>query len=171
MPEKINTSAILHLICGLPGSGKTTLSRKIEASIPAIRMCPDEWIKDIWPKDIAESVGGNHRDAIEELQWKIGKKILQAGVDVIIEWGTWGKSERDKLRMEAWEIGAKIKFYYLKLPREILKKRILHRNQNLGEYEFYMPEDDLDAELDRYFEIFQEPSVEEQNLYDYIGYD
>jgi len=34
----------LHLICGLPGSGKTTLSKKIEAETGAIRFCPDEWI-------------------------------------------------------------------------------------------------------------------------------
>ncbi|MFZ0544969.1 MAG: AAA family ATPase [Candidatus Promineifilaceae bacterium] len=36
--------ATLILICGLPGSGKTTLARQIEQSRSALRLCPDEWI-------------------------------------------------------------------------------------------------------------------------------
>jgi len=35
-------NSILHLICGLPGSGKTTLAKKLEREHTAIRLCPDE---------------------------------------------------------------------------------------------------------------------------------
>ena len=97
MPENTKVSPpILHLICGLPASGKTTLAKKLEAALGTIRFCPDEWIKDIWPSDIAESEGGNYRDQIEQLQWKIGKNILRSGLDIIIEWGTWGQNERER---------------------------------------------------------------------------
>ena len=161
--------SVLHLICGLPGAGKTTLAKNLEVAHKAIRFCPDEWIKDIWPPKISESEGGNYRDEIEQLQWKIGKNILKTGVDVIIEWGTWGKSEREKLRDEAWEVGSKVKFYYLDVPIEVLKERIIKRNKNLGKYEFYMKEEQLDEDLNNYFNLFQPPSEDELNSYDFLG--
>ena len=77
MKNKQENSSVLHLICGLPGSGKTTLSKKLKVLYNAIRFCPDEWIKDIWPLTTAESEGGKYRDSIEQLQWKIGKNIFR----------------------------------------------------------------------------------------------
>ena len=105
---KVNNKPILHLICGLPGAGKTTLAKEIAATRGAVRFCPDEWIKDIW-KEKAETEGNNFRDEVEQLQWKTAKEILRNSVDVIIEWGTWGKDEREKLRDEAREIGSESK--------------------------------------------------------------
>jgi len=170
MKNKIkNNTSILHLICGLPGSGKTTLAKKLEFELNAVRLSPDEWIKDIWPTDIAETEGNEYRDQIEQLQWKIGKKILQTGSDIIIEWGTWGRDERIKLRDETWEIGSKVKFYYLEQPKEILRKRISDRNKNLGKYEFTMPDDKLDADLDRYMKQMQIPLSDELVSYDYLA--
>lgn len=154
----------LHLICGLPASGKTTLAKEIEASAEAVRFSPDEWIKCIWGKEDAEKTGNNYRDEIEQLQWKIAKQFLVSGRDVIIEWGTWGKDERETLRDEAHEIGAKVAFYYLDVPKEELKARIRERNKELGSEEFYMHEDQLDADLQK----FQAPDEEELRTYDYI---
>jgi len=36
-----------HLICGLPGPGKTTLARQLERHLPALRLTPDEWMARI----------------------------------------------------------------------------------------------------------------------------
>lgn len=162
-----NEKTILHLICGLPGSGKTTLAKQLETECNAIRMNPDEWIKTIW--GINEAEGNNYRDQIEQLQWNMGKKILLSGTDVIIEWGTWGKDERLKLREEAWKIGSKVKFYYLNQPKEVLKERILHRNQNRSNSELLMPEETLGEEIDRFFKVFQVPTEEELSSYDFLG--
>jgi predicted kinase len=37
----------LILMCGLPGSGKTTLAVKLAAQAPAVRLCPDEWLRSL----------------------------------------------------------------------------------------------------------------------------
>ncbi|PIZ62129.1 ATP-binding protein [Candidatus Roizmanbacteria bacterium CG_4_10_14_0_2_um_filter_39_13] len=155
----------LHLICGLPGTGKTTLSKKIEKETGAVRMCPDEWIKEIWAND-AETTGNTYRDKIEQLQWKLGKEILKSGTDIIIEWGTWGKDERDRLRNEAKTLGSHVKPYYLHAEKEVLKAHILERNKNLGKYEFLMPENTLDEELDKAIATFEVPTEEELEEYD-----
>jgi predicted kinase len=35
--------AIVYLIVGLPGAGKTTHAKELEASTSALRLTPDEW--------------------------------------------------------------------------------------------------------------------------------
>ncbi len=42
--QPTNAQGTLILICGLPGSGKTTLAQTLEKERNAIRMCPDDWI-------------------------------------------------------------------------------------------------------------------------------
>ena len=35
--------AIVYLIVGLPGAGKTTRAKQLEVNAPALRLTPDEW--------------------------------------------------------------------------------------------------------------------------------
>ena len=77
----------LIIICGLPGSGKTTLARQLEASLPAFRMSADDWM-DALSINLHEE---KQRDKIEALQWQLTKRLLTLKQSVIVEWGTWGK--------------------------------------------------------------------------------
>src|SRR5208282_4573232 len=89
--------ARLIIVCGLPGSGKTTLAKRLEATLRAIRFCPDEWMGAL-SLDIYDE---GKRAKIEALQWKFAQSLLALGLTVILEWGTWGRSERDTLRAGA----------------------------------------------------------------------
>ena len=42
-PRKGVGPALVYLIVGLPGAGKTTYAKELEASAPALRLTPDEW--------------------------------------------------------------------------------------------------------------------------------
>src|ERR1700735_2791132 len=90
----------LIIVCGLPGSGKTTLARALEDRLGAVRFSPDEWMDalsiTIWDAE--------KRARIETLQWRLAQQLLARGLAVIIEWGTWGRSERDDLRIRAREL-------------------------------------------------------------------
>jgi predicted kinase len=144
----------LIIVCGLPGSGKTTLARQLESRLGAVRFSPDEWM-DALSLNLYDE---DRRGKIEALQWKIGQELLARGLTVIIEWGTWGRSERDTLRLGARALGAAVELHYLSAPVDVLFERIQRRDLE-------SPPIERDA-LSRWVEIFQAPTPEEMALFD-----
>lgn len=152
--KKSNNAARLIIICGLPGSGKTTLAKCLEESLDAVRLSPDEWMDALSINLYDEET----RARIESLQWSLGQKLLKLGLVIIIEWGTWGKSERDTLREGARKLGAAVELHYLSASPEILFERIQRRN---------MEDPPIKREdVFRWAEIIQVPTEEEMKLFD-----
>ena len=147
----------LFLICGLPGSGKTTLARKLEAERPALRLCPDEWISEILadPNDIAEL--DRLRAPVETIQWQVAQRALGLGVDVVLEYGFWSRAEREYFRAGAEALGARVELIYLNVSRDELWQRLSERNAGLPPGTFHVSE----ASLDLWLSWFEEPTPDE----------
>ena len=152
--ERSGSGPRLIIICGLPGSGKTTLAKRLETRLPAIRFSPDEWM-DALSIDIYDEA---KRGKIEALQWQFGQELLALGLTVIIEWGTWGRSERDALRLAARALGAAVELRYLSAPADVLFERIQRRGME-------NPPIEREA-LSRWFDLFEAPTAEEMALFD-----
>jgi predicted kinase len=75
------------LICGLPGAGKTTLSKRLEKERPAVRLCPDDWIIGILEDVNNVKERDRLRDPVEQLLWKLAQKLVLLGNNVIMENG------------------------------------------------------------------------------------
>jgi predicted kinase len=144
----------LIVVCGLPGSGKTTLAKALESRLRAIRFSPDEWLDALSINLHREDVRGK----MEALQWKLAQDLLLQRLTVIIEWGTWGRSERDALRLGARALGAAVELHYLTAPVDVLFERLQRRGRE-------NPPIERDA-LSQWVEIFQVPSIEEMALFD-----
>ena len=152
--EITGTGPRLIIVCGLPGSGKTTHAKLLETTLGAIRFSPDEWM-DALSLDLYDE---GRREKIEALQWRFGQELLAQGLTVIIEWGTWGRSERDTLRLGARALGAAVELHYLDAPVAVLMDRIQRRGMETPRIER--------DQLLRWAEVFQVPTPEEIALFD-----
>lgn len=144
----------LIVVCGLPGSGKTTHARAVEADLQAIRFSPDEWMQALSVDLYEEAM----REKIESLQWQMAQRLLVLGMTVIVEFGSWGRSERGLLRLGARALGASVELHYLSAPIDVLFERIQRRG---AESPPISRED-----LVRWAQRFQEPMREEIALFD-----
>ncbi len=147
----------LLIICGLPGTGKTTLAKQFEANEPAVRLCPDEWMQklgvSLWDEEM--------RARIESIQADLAGRLLELKTSVIIEWGTWGRDERIALAELAHSKGAMVELHWLHVhdPDE-LWKRIQKRNLEAPPIERH--------QLDEWIAAFQEPQKDELEAYDEV---
>jgi predicted kinase len=148
------TNTKLIIVCGLPGSGKTTHAKRLEVKLDAIRFCPDEWFKAL-SLDIYDE---ERRARIEALQWQLTQTLLKRGVSVVIEWGTWGRAERDTLRVGARELGVAVELHYLSDRVDILFERIQRRGMESPPIRR--------EQLEQWAKLFQKPTPEEAALFD-----
>jgi predicted kinase len=144
---------VLHLICGLPGSGKTTLAKQLELDLPALRLAPDEWMARI----VGDGYDDAKRAAVEAVQWEIAARALRLGIDVILENGFWSRSERDDFRARAAAVGADTSLHFLDVPRDELLRRLALRNAALPGDTFRVNQ----AQLDLWLTWFEPPTPDE----------
>jgi GrpB-like predicted nucleotidyltransferase (UPF0157 family)/predicted kinase len=141
--------ATLFLTCGLPGSGKTTLAKRIEHDRPALRLTADEWLFELFgpdpePPEVMRGAPSARRTAVEALQWEIAAAALRLGVDVVVDWGVWSRRERDDYRARAKALGARTVVCFLDVARDEQWRRVSERNANLPPGAFRIEEQYLD---------------------------
>ena len=103
--------ATLHMMVGLPGSGKTTEARKLEQEYKALRLTPDEWQYFLFGHDISEPEHDERHTKVEQLMLIIAEKVLISGVDVILDFGFWTRAERDSFVRKAHSLGAECQIH------------------------------------------------------------
>jgi predicted kinase len=143
---------------GLPCSGKTTLAKKLEQDLPALRLTPDEWHIRLFGFDLAEPEHDERHTLIEAMMWDVAARALTLGVNVILDYGFWALEERQDYRARAKALGAKSKIHFLNVSREELLTRLETRNLNLPKGSFPIPK----AKLEEWISLFQSPLSDER---------
>lgn len=145
--------ATLFLTVGLPGTGKTTAARRIEAEHDALRLTKDEWMKALYGSGNPEQAS----DVIEGRLVEIALRTLELGANVVLDFGLWGKDERSSLRQAAADRGAEVVMLFCDLDPVEQRRRLDRRLAEEPRTTWPISE----AELASWADVFQRPTEAE----------
>jgi predicted kinase len=149
--------ATLHLMVGLPCSGKTTLAQKLEQELPALRLNLDEWHIRLFGQDAEEPEHDARHSLIESILWNIARRVLELGTNVILDYGLWAREEREEYRLRAKQLGASSEVHYLDVPEAELLRRLEKRNALPSQDSFLISEEAMKP----WIAFFQKPTPDE----------
>lgn len=130
------------MICGKIASGKSTYARELKKKNRAVILSCDEIAFALFDGDM----GVNHDDCTERIRSYLLEKsaeIIQAGCDVILDWGFWTKSYRAKVRKFYSDRNIATELHYIDITDETHRMNIEKRNLSVkekGERSYYVDE-------------------------------
>lgn len=149
----IGVVAVLILLVGLPGSGKTTTARRLAAERAALRLSPDEWMLPLFG---APDLDGK-RDVLEGRLISVALRLLELGTSVVLDFGCWSRNERCALRWLADRAGGTFELVYLPVDRATQQQRVAQRRDESPLESIVL----TTAELDSYEQVFDVPDAAE----------
>src|SRR5919107_1497473 len=116
-------AAVLILMVGLPGAGKTTRAKELAAMHHALRLTPDHWMIPLF----ADNMADGKRFVLEGRLISVALQALRLGTSVVLDYGLWARDERSALRWLATATGAACRMVYLPVEEDVQLARIAHR--------------------------------------------
>src|SRR3954447_6166986 len=139
------------LTCGLPGSGKTALARRLADERGAVRLTKDEWLTALGSSPWDEPA----RERVERELWRLAQDVLRLGLSVVLDFGLWARTERDEMRTVARGLGVDVELHFVDAPPDELWRRIEARNAEPP----WAGHPISRADLDRWARRFQAPDA------------
>lgn len=151
------------LICGKICCGKTTYSEQIRKEENAIILSVDEIMLSIF----GQHAGEKHDEYANNTQKYLFDKSIEfvnAGVNVILDWGFWTKENRDKAKEFYKSRGIDMEMHYIDICDETWKQRLAYRNAKVeaGQTAAYFVDENL---ANKFAAIFETPEKEEIDVW------
>ena len=147
------------IMCGKICSGKSTYAEKLKLENKAVILSVDELTLALFENQAGEKLDF-YVEKLKEYFLKKSLDIVEAGADVILDWGFWTKKERDYAREFYDSRNISYQFYYMNVGIDEWKKRILKRNQKIKreQLETYPIDKGLLSKVEK---MFEEPDRKE----------
>lgn len=160
-PAKTKSMATVHLISGLPCSGKTTYSKAFSEKSGAVWVSLDYWLITAYGRYSIDSVGHEEHVrrvlACRKLIWEVASEFLSREISVILDDGFFLREHRRHYISAAEEVGANVTIHFLDTPVEVLRPRLEARNANLPQFNFRIAPETLE----NFLKMFEPPSEAE----------
>lgn len=152
---------IVHLISGLPCSGKTTYSKSLQGTTGGVHFWLDYWLITLYGEYSIEDVGHEEHVrrvlACRELIWNVATEFLRRNVDVILDDGFFLKEHRAQYIEMAKRVGASVRIHFLNTPIDVMRHRLEARNAKLPRFNFPITAD----RFEMFAQMFEPPTPNE----------
>ena len=152
--------ATVHIMCGLPGSGKSDYAKELEKEKAAVLFSLDEWMIALLGKDQSNEDFEKFVLPCQELIWKASLPLLDRNVDVIYDFAIYSREGRKKLIDQIKGYGAEAIIYYFNAPHSVCKERLSERNKFAGPYDFSVAEERFDELASRFVPPCEDEGVQ-----------
>jgi predicted kinase len=151
----------LHLISGLPASGKTTYASRLRQQVNGVMYSLDRWLITAFGRYSLPVVGQDEHTrrviACRELIWDSAAELLQRSVDVILDDGFFYREHRMRHVALAAGVGASTTIHFVDTPLAQVRERLERRNANLPTYNFHIDP----ATLEGFLAMVERPAPDE----------
>ncbi|MBS5660020.1 MAG: ATP-binding protein [Clostridiales bacterium] len=142
------------LLCGKIAVGKTTYAAYLQRNRNAVVLSCDELMLSLFDS----CLGDKHDATVKRCSLYlsgIADQVVAAGVDVVLDFGSWTAAERDAVRTFFAEHNIPVRLYYLFCEESVRLERLRLRNIALrnADGRVYIIEEDLRRRLDAKFEL------------------
>ena len=159
----------LHLISGLPASGKTTYANQLQKRVKGVLFNLDRWLITVFGRYSLPEFGQDEHTrrvlACRELMWESASELLKRNVDVILDDGFFYREHRMRHAELAAGVGADTVIHFVSIPLDLVRQRLERRNANLPRFNFYIDPSTLEGFLD----MIQRPSPDEGARVVFVG--
>lgn len=152
--------AEIHLILGRLCSGKTTLAKAMAQEKKAVLLSCDELMLTLFPEDGLGSAYDTISSRVKEYLWKKAFELIDAEVNVVLDWGFWTKAARQDAFSRCREKNVPFVRHLIDISDEEWRRRIEKRNQAVrqGQTQAYQVDEGL---YRKFLSRYEAPSADE----------
>ena len=157
--ERDRDFSLVVLMCGIAGSGKTTLSQNLEKH-GYVRLSIDE---EVWSTNGRYGIDypvEKYREYLDVAHIGLRNKLVELIEDkkqVVVDSSFWNRSERDEYKRLIENSGGKWRLIYLKVHPDELRKRLKIRSQRFDANAAFTITEEI---LSTFLNGFEEPRDE-----------
>lgn len=155
--------AKVYILCGKICSGKSTYSQQLRKDKKAVILSVDDITLTLLGQN-----GGDTLDVfVEKLEHYFFQKsveIVETGINVVLDWGFWTKTERDFEKQFYGSRGIEYEFHYISINDEEWYRRLEKRNKDVLEKKsdaYYVDE----GLAEKFKSIFEIPGKDEIDVW------